>query len=146
MTLMVWMPYNQFPKLMAIDHLADDSISEKQCSAIIMWSIFSKFITREPHSSPVRARYGVSLVGSNSDSCPASVTIMMYAISCYIIPRYNGIWLYVYIIACNFHTVIHILSITCKAVIRRFLITDWRKIKINSDWVLLSHMVVTELQ
>ena len=42
------------------------------------------------HSSPVRARYGMYFVGSNSGSCFASVTTVMYAISHYIGPRYNG--------------------------------------------------------
>ena len=49
-----------------------------------------KFSQDTSHSSPVRARYGMYFVGSNSGSCFASVTTVMYAISYYIGPRYNG--------------------------------------------------------
>ena len=63
-----------------------------QCSAIIKWSIFLK-IQMTPHISPARARYGLSLVGSYSDLYSASVTAVMYAISCHIWQRNNGTWL-----------------------------------------------------
>ena len=47
-----------------------------QYGAIIMGPIFSKIITKDtPHSLPIRMRYGVPFVGSNS-SYSASVTIM----------------------------------------------------------------------
>ena len=36
----------------------------------------------------------MSFVVSNSDTYSASVTAMIYAISCYIVPLYNSIWLY----------------------------------------------------
>ena len=38
-----------------------------QFDAIITQSIFPKFSQKTPHSSPVRVRYGVSFVDSNSD-------------------------------------------------------------------------------
>ena len=50
---------------------------------------------RQPHSSSIRVRYGLSFVGSYSDLYSASVTAAMYAISCYIVPHYNGTWLQV---------------------------------------------------
>ena len=61
-----------------------------QCGAIIMQSIFSKIITKTPHSSPVR----VYFVGSNLHSYSAPVTIVMCTISYCIGLRYDGIWLY----------------------------------------------------
>ena len=48
-----------------------------------------------PHISPVRARYGVSIVNTYSDLCSASVTRVLYAISCYIGLRYNSTRLYI---------------------------------------------------
>ena len=47
-----------------------------------------------PHSSPVRVRYGVSIVNTNSNLCSASVTWVPHAISSCIGPCYNGIPLY----------------------------------------------------
>ena len=38
----------------------------------------------------MRAIYGVSVVNTNSNLCSASVTRVLYAISCWIEPRYNG--------------------------------------------------------
>ena len=55
-----------------------------QCSAVITHSIFSKILTKP------RARCGVSFVGQNSDIYSASVTEVVYAVSCYIGLRYNG--------------------------------------------------------
>ena len=49
---------------------------------------------KTPNSSPVRARYGLSFVDSNSDLYLTSVTALLFAISCYIGPRYNGTQLY----------------------------------------------------
>ena len=49
---------------------------------------------RHPHSSPVRARYEVSIVGSNSGVYSSSVTAVVYAMSCYTGSRYNGTRLY----------------------------------------------------
>ena len=43
-----------------------------------------------PHSSPVRAKYGVSFAGTNFDLCSASVTAVLCAISRYIGSRYYG--------------------------------------------------------
>ena len=61
-----------------------------QCDAVITRSILSKYSQKTPHSSP----YGASFVDSASDWYSASVPAMMYAISCYIWPRYNGTRLY----------------------------------------------------
>ena len=44
----------------------------------------------------VRARYDVSFVDSISDLYSAPVTAVIYVISCYIRPRYNGTQLYMY--------------------------------------------------
>ena len=66
-----------------------------QCSAVITWNFFSpKFTRKTLHSSPARARYGMSLVDQNPDAHSASVTEVMHAILCYIGPRYNGTRLY----------------------------------------------------
>ena len=46
------------------------------------------------HSSPVRARYGVSFVNIISDSYFAPVIVVPYVKSCYIGPCYNGTPLY----------------------------------------------------
>ena len=51
---------------------------------------------KTPHSSPVRARYVVSFVGPTSYLYSASISAMMYAISCYTRPRYNGTGLYMF--------------------------------------------------
>ena len=66
-----------------------------QCGAIIMWLIFSKFLTVDTHSLPERVSYGVSVVYTNSDLCSASVTGVLQAISCCIGPRYKDIQLYI---------------------------------------------------
>ena len=55
---------------------------------------FLKKLRKVPHSSPVRAKYGVSFVGSAPDWYSASVPAMMYAICWYIGPRYNATRLY----------------------------------------------------
>ena len=47
-----------------------------------------------PHSSPVRARYGVSFVIIISDLCSASISVIPCTISCHIWPVYDGTWLY----------------------------------------------------
>ena len=69
-----------------------------QCGAVIMRSIFfpnspkaqSLSPQQTPHTSPKRASYGVSVLGSNrSDSYYALVAAMIYAISCYIVKLYR---------------------------------------------------------
>ena len=57
-------------------------------------NILPEFSQKTHHSSPVRARYGVSFVDSISYSYSTPVTAVMYAISCYIGLRYNGTHLY----------------------------------------------------
>ena len=47
-------------------------------------AIFSKFLQKTHHSSPVRARYGVSILDPIFALYSASVTVVMYAISSYI--------------------------------------------------------------
>ena len=61
-----------------------------------LWrGLFSyKYSQNTPHSSPVRARYRVSFMNLASDWYSASVPIIMYAISYYFSPRYNGTRLY----------------------------------------------------
>ena len=60
-----------------------------QCSAVIMRSIFLP----NPHKIHPIAR-PMYFVDSNSDLYSASVTAVMYVISCYTGPRYNGTQLY----------------------------------------------------
>ena len=47
-----------------------------------------------PHSSPVRARYGVSFVIIISDLYSASISVILCIISCHIWPGYDGTRLY----------------------------------------------------
>ena len=61
-----------------------------QCGAVITRSIFSQIFTKGTHSSPVRAKYGVCFVGQPSDWHSASVPAIIYAISYYTGPHYNG--------------------------------------------------------
>ena len=49
---------------------------------------------KTPHSSPVRARYGVCFVGSNLKYYSVPVTAATLTISYHIGPHYNGTWLY----------------------------------------------------
>ena len=65
-----------------------------QCRVVMARSTLLKIPTETPHSSPVRASYGVSFVGSHSDLYSASVTAVMHTISFHIGPRYNGTRLY----------------------------------------------------
>ena len=51
---------------------------------------------KTPHSSPVRASYGASLVNITSDPYFASVIVVSYAKSCYVGACYNGTQLYMY--------------------------------------------------
>ena len=53
---------------------------------------------RHPHSSPVRARFGVSFVSSKSDLCSGVTVVIsvLYEISWYIVPRYSDTELYQY--------------------------------------------------
>ena len=93
-SLLVW---KYFAIILALKHwhLFFISFIEKiiQCDAVITRSIL-KYSQKTPHSSPVRARYGASFVDSVSDWYSASVPAIMYAICCYIWPRYNGTRLY----------------------------------------------------
>ena len=54
----------------------------------------SQIFTKDTHSSPVKARYGVSFVDPASDWYSASVPVIIYVLSYNIGPRYNGIHLY----------------------------------------------------
>ena len=55
--------------------------------------IFSKIPNKTPYNLLVKARYGVAIMGPTSDLSSASVPTVMYALSSYIVLRYNGIWL-----------------------------------------------------
>ena len=55
-----------------------------------------KYSQKTSHSSPVRSRYVVSFVDPASDWYSAWVHGIIYAISYYIGPRYNGSGLYMY--------------------------------------------------
>ena len=60
------------------------------CGAVIMWSISHKYSQKTSHSSPARARYGVSFVYPTSDWYSASVPVIINVISYNIRLRYNG--------------------------------------------------------
>ena len=67
----------------------------KQCVAIKTWSIFSQIFTKKtPHNSPVKTKYGVSLVNQASGWYSATVPVIICVISCNIGPRYNDTQLY----------------------------------------------------
>ena len=53
-----------------------------------------KSLLQTSHSSSTKVRYGKSFVKASPDLRSASVTAVMYALLCYIGPRYNGIQLY----------------------------------------------------
>ena len=65
-----------------------------QCGAVIMQSNFSQIFTKTPHSSPVRARYGVTFVDPAFDWYSASVPVNIYVISYNIQPHFNDTQLY----------------------------------------------------
>ena len=65
-----------------------------QCSVVIAKSVFCKILAKDPHSLPVRARYGVSFVDSNSHWYSTSVNAVLYAISYYIGLHFTGTQLY----------------------------------------------------
>ena len=55
---------------------------------------FSNFLTTDTHSSPVRVRYGVSVVSFKSDSCSAAVIAVLLVKLWLSGLHYNGTWLY----------------------------------------------------
>ena len=65
----------------------------KECDAGIAWSIFSKILTID---TPSLTREGEwwGVCCDISDSFSATVIAVMYVISRYIWPLYNGTWLY----------------------------------------------------
>ena len=65
---------------------------------------FQKSPQRSFHSSPVKASYGVSFVGSNSGWYLVSATAVIRAITWYIGPRFSGSRLYIkFIIMTSWH-------------------------------------------
>ena len=56
-------------------------------------NFIKKYLQKTLHSSPVRARYGVS-IDPTSNWHTASVSVIIYVISYYFGPRYNGTRLY----------------------------------------------------
>ena len=74
------------------------------CGTVITWSIFFKILQNTSHSSPIRTRYYMYCVVSNSHLYSTLVTAVMYFIQRHIRPRYNGtwqyqaIWVYVYVL------------------------------------------------
>ena len=69
------------------NNVVDIWFKRMQCGANITRSIFSKIFTKD---IPQFARYGVSVVDSNSDLYSASDIVIMCTIPCYTGPRYNG--------------------------------------------------------
>ena len=65
-----------------------------QRGAVITRLILDRILQNTPHISPVRKRYGVQFVVWHSDLYSTSVDAVLYEISCYIRPRYNGTQLY----------------------------------------------------
>ena len=65
-----------------------------QCDAFKCGQFSPKSSQKTPHSSPVRARHGMSFVNITSDAYFASVNVVPYAESCYVGPHYNGTRLY----------------------------------------------------
>ena len=61
------------------------------------------YLQKTPHSSPVRVKFGMNFVGPDSDWYSAWVSAIIYAISYYIGPRYNGTQLYIEIICMPYH-------------------------------------------
>ena len=81
-----WKHY-QYPYIPTICELAIlSAIITCKYSALPLWhgQFSPTFSQSTSHSSPVRARYGIYFVDTNSDLYSASITSMMYAISCYI--------------------------------------------------------------
>ena len=68
--------------------------TQLQCGIIIMWSIVSKSWEKTPHSSPMRVRYGVSVVILISDSLSVTVITMSSEKSWWITQHYNCTWLH----------------------------------------------------
>ena len=59
-------------------------------SSCTLYRFSHKYLQNKPHSLPVRASYGVSFGGPASDWYPAWVRAIIYAISYYTGPSYNG--------------------------------------------------------
>ena len=67
-----------------------------QCGAVITRLFSQKYSQNTPYSSPIKATYMyvVSFVYPASDWYSVSVPAIIYAISYYIRPHYDGTWLY----------------------------------------------------
>ena len=65
----------------------EDSVVPLKCG-----HFFQKYSQKTPHSLPGKARYEASFVSPASEWYSASVPEIIYAISDYIWPRYNGTW------------------------------------------------------
>ena len=57
-----------------------------QCGVDIMQSVFSKVFSKDTHSLPVRATYGVSFMYWNSDVYSTSTPAMMYTVPVHVWP------------------------------------------------------------
>ena len=64
------------------------------CLGLNVLKYFIKYLQKTPHNSPVKASYGVPFVSSKSDLYSSLVPGVLYAISCHIVPCYNGPWWY----------------------------------------------------
>ena len=69
------------------------------CRTVKRRSIFAQIFTKTPHSSSVRARYGVSVVDIASGWYSASVFVIIYVTSYNIRLRYNGIQLFITVVS-----------------------------------------------
>ena len=80
------------------------SYSRKICCSEIKSHVYmvSQFPPKDsqetPHSSPMRASYGVSVENFKSDLYSASVSAVLCVISWYVGPRHNGTWLYLHVL------------------------------------------------
>ena len=86
-------------------HACKNKILQVQCSAVITRSIFSKYSQRTPHSSPARARYGVSFVDPKSGWHSDAFLVIIHVIYYNIRPRYNGTPLYYRLPSCSLELV-----------------------------------------
>ena len=81
-----------------IQHLSLSWILGESCmwySAVLTVNLFFKILQNTSRDWPVRARYRMQFVGSNSDFYSVSTTAVMYSVSCHIGPGYNGTQLYI---------------------------------------------------
>ena len=77
-----------------------ESECEILCDDVMTVSTFFQNLhDMNPHSSPIRARYRLSLMSPNSNLSSGVVIVVLYVISWYIWQCHNGTWLYMLYVA-----------------------------------------------